>query len=279
MNIKKINTMKMLEKILWGRVANMELEDADGSYKNVILSQENLATFLDGEKIQLSRTFLNREWVFVPKYKTFMEAHKDSESQQHLIHCMHGEGLTVHAETGLESIFLQQFLNISFQDLIEDKYWVSFRDVTLFPVSIMDVNESSGVTFVGAIEKLLLSDSHFLVQFNTDRKIFIDEFGVKDASTGELLELDGSLQTAGYWYIGDEVSGDGSMKIIDALSYIDWNTQELVFGEGTEDEFVIPTRAVYEDIDLKDMLPEHSQDVNIKQIFTQQVWKVRNKTV
>ncbi|UUV46289.1 hypothetical protein [Bacillus phage vB_BanS-Thrax2] len=279
MNIKKINTMKMLERLTWGRVSDMELQDADGSYKNVILSQENLATFIDGEKIQLTHTFLNREWVFVPKYKTFMEAHADSESQQHLIYCVHGEGLTVHAETGLESIFLQQFLNISFQDLIEDKYWVSFRDVTLFPVQVHDSNELSGVTFVTAIEKLLLSDSHFMVQFNTDRKIFIDESGVKDASTGELLELDASLQTGGYWYIGGEVSGDGSMTITDALSYIDWNTQELVFGEGTEDEFVIPTRAVYEDIDLKDMLPEHSQDVTIKQIFTQQSWKVRNKTV
>ena len=281
MIIKKMSALKMLEHLAWGRVGDMEFFDVSNLYKNVLLSQVNLGRFIDGEKIKLTHTFLNSEWSLVEKHKTFMEAYKDSEEKHERLACLHGENpIIVYTETGMESVMLQQFLNISFQDLIEDKYWAGFADVESFPVTTIDQTELiTGFPFVTALEKLLLSDSHYMVQYHTGKKIYVDEEGIKDAETEQLVQVDAGLHQGGYWYVGDKIGNDGSMTITDALTYIDWNNQVLIFGEGTEDEFIIESKAVYEDIDLRDMLPEHAQDVNVKQLFTQAVWTVKNKTL
>ncbi|UUV46034.1 hypothetical protein [Bacillus phage vB_BanS-Thrax1] len=281
MIIKKMSALKMLEHLAWGRIGDMEFFDVGNLYKNVLLSQVNLGSFIDGEKIKLTHTFLNSEWSFVEKHKTFMEAYKESETKHERLACLHGENpIIVYTETGMESVMLQQFLNISFQDLIEDKYWAGFADVERFPVKIVDQTELiTGFPFVTALEKLLLSDSHYMVQYHTGKKIYVDEEGIKDAETEQLVVVDAGLHKGGHWYVGDKIGNDGAMIVSDALTYIDWNNQVLIFGEGTEDEFVIETKAIYEDIDLRDVLPEHAQDVNVKQLFTQPLWTVKNKTL
>ncbi|UUV46550.1 hypothetical protein [Bacillus phage vB_BanS-Thrax3] len=276
-----MSALKMLEHLAWGRIGDMEFFDVGNLYKNVLLSQVNLGSFINGEKIKLTHTFLNSEWSFVEKHKTFMEAYKESEAKHERLACLHGKNpIIVYTETGMESVMLQQFLNISFQDLIEDKYWAGFADVERFPVTIVDQTELiTGFPFVTALEKLLLSDSHYMVQYHTGKKIYVDEEGIKDAETEQLVVVDAGLHQGGHWYVGDKIGNDGSMTILDALTYIDWNNQVLIFGEGTEDEFVIETKAIYEDIDLRDVLPEHAQDVNVKQLFTQPLWTVKNKTL
>lgn len=276
-----MSALKMLEHLAWGRVADMEFKDFATFFKNIKLSQTNLGTYDNGVPIKLSHTFLRSEWSFVEKHKTFMEAYKESETKHERLVCLHGENpIIVYTETGMESVMLQQFLNISFQDLIEDKYWAGFADVERFPITIVDQTELiAGFPFVVAVEKLLLSDSHYMVQYHTGRKIYVDEEGIKDAETEQLVEVDAGFQQGGHWFVGDKIGNDGSMIIADALSYIDWNNQVLIFGEGTEDEFIIEAKVVYEDIDLRDMLPEHAQDVNVKQLFTQPLWTVKNKTL
>ncbi|AKQ08418.1 hypothetical protein PQE66_gp103 [Bacillus phage PBC2] len=281
MNIKKISTMKMLEKLIWGRVDGMELESVQNLFNNVVFSQDNIGTYVNGEPIKLTRQLFNEEWVFVEKHKTLMDAYKYSEANGGMIACMHGDNdIRITSKSGMENVVLYQFLNISLQDLVEDKYWANFIDEERFAVTITDPKEySDGFPLLVAIDKLLISDSHYFVQYHTGKKIYIDDEGIKDSETKELVELTASLYKDGYWYIGEMIETDGSLTILDALKYIDWNSQELVFGEGTEDEFIIPTKLVYEDIDLKDVLPEEATDVNIKQVFTQTLWKVRNKTL
>lgn len=205
----------------------------------------------------------------------------------------------------LEQYTLSTFSNLTLKELNSDKAWIAY---------VYDANKElklrSGVytptlpypqksySFIDAIYNNGSSNyQQYIEQFNTGKKIYMEyEDGIKDSTTGQYVELDATFITEGKWYWGQTFSGSGyippvtepetpeiiegsgDMNLTQALTNIDWSTQELVYSLGGTYEFIIKDESEYNDKIFSQYLYENLPNVNVKQLLLDSKWTVRTRT-
>lgn len=253
----------------WNQIPTIELINTSGLLKNIVPSRTKVATYNDGESILLSRTFLNAEWKYVEKHKTFVEAYTQAhnEGKTQIIGLIGNDYRFTEVARGASAMSLIELplSDMSFKDLVEGKIWDVYESwsTPLDGTQASSPNEPYNHSFTEAVDKMLkASVPHYMIQFNTGKKIHLDVDEIKDASTNQLVELDASLYLGGQWYVGEDVTeiGGTNMTLTEAVGQADLSTQDLVFLAGTTKEFRIYGKYVYEEVSLYNAMPKHIRD-------------------
>ncbi|UGO46168.1 hypothetical protein PQE74_gp085 [Bacillus phage vB_BanS_Chewbecca] len=284
----------LLKSILYSAGTNVyggkiiEFYNLSGLFANISI-RDGFVKFNTGQNIILTKSFLNAEWDVVSNQKTLVEAFQESVTTPNVLSIRGAFGSTysdLSSSTGLGTT-VNNFLTLSLQDLAEKKNWF-VRTSTPPNYNFKSPSVPEGTDpmletfdFTGAIGKMLeFTTPKYLIQFGTNKKVFLDTEGVKDATTSAIIELVPTLYTDGKWYVGENVQGEDTMlTITDALNTINWNTQELVYGKGTTAEFTIGSQSDYENKTLSNLLVGKTEVTmsRISKLLVDANWTLKNK--
>lgn len=265
----------MLQELVLCPIRTVEFEDVSGLFKNIIVSEEFGGVYSDNERIKLTKQFLSSEWKQVQKHKTFKEAYNDAVAKNYRYTlCLdpYGQRFDV-AYMGVANV--RNIASIPLVRVVEDKCWEEF-DVFPDPYgSVPPSTHPEAEYFVMAVNIMKhaledSNDSYFLIQENTNRKIYLDNDGLKDATTNQIIELDKSLYVGGMWVKGEKVKLD----IYEATSTINWETQNLVYKEGTVSEGIFTKDKYKTDVIYNVINPD---ELTVQEFLFGKIWSIKNK--
>jgi hypothetical protein len=281
--MQSLKVIELLGELRWGAISSAELYEVNGLFEqNIIKSRDFVGTYKNGDKILLSNDLLNSQWKFVAKHKNLLDAYRDAKTQGNVaVIGLFEYGLSLDMTYDPNNINLMNFNRLSLKDLAEAKLWDSYSQWSS-PIGdgVGNPDYPQNYDFTGTVQKMIdATVPYYMIQFNTGRKIYLDSEGIKDANTNEIVQLDASLYLEGNWYAGEniEVVGGNKMYLADAVNQIDWETQDLVFLEGTQNEVVFD-KFTYENTSLENHMPESIRySENLNTFVLAQTWTLRNK--
>jgi len=318
-----MNLAKLLKVLAWGQVDNMEFTrttDAKG-LEEIVSDPNRLAKYKNGNPILLDgHTVDYGGWEYVENKKTLLQAINDgalnnSTNVYGLCQGIYNANQHYDMETDINLTIedmntypLSGVASLKFKDIVERKVWSNYISRPVIGAGVTTPNwfPKPTYTFIEVLEQNKFQYPYYMQQFGTNRELYLEYNSetmlpeIKDATTGQPIELDSSLLTGGKWYVGNqywgsgykppvteqpetggsgETSGGTPMNINDALVSIDWNTQELVYKEGTDKEFVVNSKEDYENRIIVQFVSPNEANITLMSVLVEDSWVIRNKQV
>ncbi|UUV47070.1 hypothetical protein [Bacillus phage vB_BanS-Thrax5] len=279
-----------------------EFENIEGLFQDIIFSNSKIAMYkISGNSIKMTREFLDSTWKFKNTNKKFIDAYNYAITNNHTVLTRHG---AIHSlSSGLSGIKLRDMIDISLKDLVETTMWDSIQESD---IPIMSNGYGSGFAFEGdklenpptnvnywsfhdAVNRLLqIQPPVPHIQFNTNRKVYIDNDGVKDYATNQLIEFEPSLYLNGSWYEEGTYPEEGGNPVeqptltdktlLEAVAQVNWDTQYIVYKKYDNNaRITINTKQKYEEYSLNQFLTYFHQGETLQSFVMDTNWEIVNR--
>lgn len=280
-----------------------EFENIEGLFQDIIFSNSKIAMHkISGNPIKMTREFLNSTWRFKNTNKTFIDAYNHATTNNHGY--LTRQGAFHSLSSGLSGIKLSDMkYDISLKDLVETTMWDSVQESD-FPV--MSNGYRNGFSFEGdkldnpptnvsswvfhdAVNGLLqIQPPVPYIQFNTNKKIYIDNDGVKYYETNQFVELEPSLYLSGSWYQEGTYPEEGgnpveqptltNKTLLEAVAQVNWDTQYIVYKKYDNNaRITINTKQKYEEYSVSSFLTYFHQGETLQSFVMDNNWEIVNK--
>ncbi|UUV46809.1 hypothetical protein [Bacillus phage vB_BanS-Thrax4] len=316
-----MNLAKLLKVLAWGQIDNMEFTrnlDAKG-LEEIVSDPEKLAKYKNGNPILLDGYTVDYGgWQYVENKKTLSQALADGLSNNStnvygLCQGIYNANQEYDMETDInltiedmDTYPLSGVASLKLKDIVERTVWMNYTARPVIGAGVTTPNwfPKQTYTFIEVLEQNKFQYPYYMQQFGTNRELYLEYHTetmlpeIKDATTGQPIELDASLLTGGKWYVGNQYWGSGykppvtepevpetggesggtPVNITNALTTINWDTQELVYKEGEATEFVVKNKEEYENRIIVQFVSPNESNITLKSILSEDSWVIRTKT-